>query len=250
MQKKLNIIILLGLCFTLVGCGNNKIKGNDTKINDDTSETQKGSGICTVVNEERYNYKYDKKNPLKIGTEYICDPGTGQKSTFYVLEVKNDKLYLISDSNIGGRVMFSSDNETGKVKEAKEQLDRLTSDWTKVEVTMPTLEQIVNATNLGDIDKTEINLIKELNPIDHDNVDNNNYYNQYKYAWLSTNLSAVLEDDDTMFKYCLNSTSKSGETYFTYYVSADGYLSAGNIDDEYITGVRPVIVVKKTDLTY
>lgn len=257
MRKKLNLlvvgVILIGSVFLLTGCAeksnidNKNVsteKSNEENEQNNKNNHQTGTGVCKIVNVDDENII----DPLAIGTEYECDPGDGTIRSFYVLEVTGNKVYLISDSNIGGRVMWHSyEDDKEKLKEPKEameQLKDLTANWNKVEVLMPSVDQIIKAVNLKNFEACEI-----YGQYQFDSDDEPHYL--HKYNWLSQNLSSYISSDEAMFEYWTSTpVNCEDSTSIAWSVTAEGSLSIKNIDNEYAIGVRPVILVEKGDLTY
>lgn len=126
MKKSLLLIGMISLCFP-------------TMTNVKAESKVEISSICTKVS-------IASKGSYTLGDKYSCDPGDGTKRDFYVLDINENEISLIMDSNIGNTVAWSADGNTdnGPVT-ALSYLKTQTSNWSKVSVSMPSYDQIYRA---------------------------------------------------------------------------------------------------------
>lgn len=167
---------------------------------------------------------------LSIGSKYECDPGDGIKRIFYLLEVKGNNIILIMDRNIDNLTV--SWNSSGKsadgMKEVMEKLTSSTTDWTRVSVDLPTGRQIANTVenNTWTEDGTSVfGLPKWL----------------FDYLALSTN------PVDNLYAYWTK-TPVLGNSYRAWRVNHGGTLDAGSVDYDKYAGLRPVIIILKSNI--
>lgn len=143
-----------------------------------------GISVAPETGDSNINYVcelvLDIGNPgYSYGDEYSCDPGDGIKRTFYLLEdgdnttlVKGDtgttgvgEVSLIMNENIGSTTYWGkSFDETPTV--AFPYLQSQTTEWTSVEVNMPTYEQIYSVNNSTTLTSTPW-LYSNLGEYDH-----------------------------------------------------------------------------------
>lgn len=118
------------------------------------SETNVTVSKGTITNTIPNTYEVVKKcklvegTALEIGSKYSCDPGDGVDKNFYILFKEGHDVTLIMDRNIDDEiVMYNSNGSKNEMKEVKEKIDKTTSNWDNVEVSLPNYMQIYDANN-------------------------------------------------------------------------------------------------------
>ena len=176
----------------------------------------------------------ESETPLAVGAEYTCDLGDGDK-TFYVLEnnEESDNISLIYNQNIGDNNYFELyDYELGAANFnlAIDYIEEQTSAWTDkriIEKTIPTAQQIASAAGLLSWNSgSETMTIPE------------------SASWLYKNISS-----NSPYGYW-TSTYYQDSTYGVWmvYNYNEALLMSGESDHHSVAGVRPVIVVEKTNM--
>lgn len=189
-----------------------------------------------------------------LGTKYICDPGDGKDRTFYVLDSSKDTVSLIMDRNIGGVVLYTSledyiqsggseaeftpngNNSLGPIT-AKKYLNKVTSNWKDVSVSLPTYKQLFNADSkniwvYGNL-WCSVGLCTEK-------VENDTAEKGYVYGyWLSDSCSETYHDR----AYAM---VEAGAGYGVFICTTVGTNSGDYLS---LTGVRPVITILKVDIS-
>lgn len=178
--------------------------------NDDSDD----KSICSLV------YDADNDKAISVGDEYKCDPGDGKDRKFYVLEVKLDTVSLLLGEQLTSTVAWNKDG----ISTAGEELDRITTGWKNVSVSLPTKQQIYNINNSIDLTNSPWLYANANHPMD----------GNPPYGYWTETLSSTEPDGD-------------GNVY-PYYVSAGGLLGCGDIaaDASEFYGVAPVITVPIT----
>ncbi len=195
--------------------------------------------------------KSDAKNvpekQISIGDRYEIDPGDGVTRTFYVLEVRDNNVSLIMDSNIdnnpvawitkedyiqagGTEENWNNDkrNNNGP-RTALAYLQSQTSGW-NVEVSMPTGQQIANAGGI-----TEWN---GSNSTDQ-------YTEKQLPDWLSENLYT---DSNISLIHGYWTSTPNGLNFRSAWFVDSVSLHRNTVDVALYYGVRPVITILKSDL--
>ena len=173
----------------------------------------------------------------EVGAKYICDPGDGIQRTFYILEngsnpvsnstLASDEVALIMNGNIEESSLWCVPDvekqymecEVNEPVEATNILNSRTRKWT-VEVALPTYDQLYSI---------------------------NNSNNLTSATWLYENSYENLCEAPT-----------SGATYYGYWTATYRYSVTFNCDGRTLvgssamateqTGIRPVIIISKTQL--
>lgn len=169
----------------------------------------------------------------KIGSKYVCDTGDGNK-IFYVLDKKSDtsNILLIMDRNYDDDTLSWCDQrgpnpDNGSLCNAdglQDKLKEIKHNWNNsliLDVLLPTYDQIYNV-NMG-ADLT-------LTPWLYENLDGDRSTSLAEGYWTSSARSA------TIYGVCYG--------YF------DGRLGFSiSVRDDGRNGIRPVIVVKKSNMS-
>ena len=160
------------------------------------------------------------------GVTYTCELGDNESNTFYVLEEKGDNVSLIAGFNLEGTVAWcksGSDNSCA-ADGAKAALKERTSGWTKLtesQISLPSANQIATSA-----EKT-FDGTKEVSGLP---------------TWLSSYTKTPVA-----YGYWTSTPLASG-SYSVWFVSYDGSLNSGIVDDDGHVGVRPVITISKAQL--
>ena len=104
--------------------------------------------------------------PLTIGSEYVCELGDGQNTNFYILEMNDDSISLIKETNYGTKEYPFCDQSGANKSDAKKcladglnpGLAEVRSAWTKLiknggTVSLPTYSQLQKQTDNGYLPK-------------------------------------------------------------------------------------------------
>lgn len=200
----------------------------------------KKSAIDDINNKTCKLVKKQNQNSITIGDEYNCNPGDGIMRTFYVLEVKDKRISLIMNKNIGSLVAWSSDDQNHKndlsrqALTVKDELEKNTSKWTNViAVSLPSAQQIANAG--GDTEWTDtVYTGKRMPPWLYD----------YTYGCIYDGCNI---DDNSNYGYW-TSTATSDYPDLAWYMTSLSYLYRSLVNDGSRYGVRPVITVSISNL--
>ena len=211
-------------------------------------------------------------NNLVVGNEFTCELGDNDTKTFYVLETNGDNVSLIMNANIdsNGKAIMSSDatdkglvawitvddwkkaggvvtdamrndegpcqygnvcltNEFGPLT-AEATLKANTKTWTRLvstQIVLPTGKQV--ATAGGDTEWTE-----------------KNYTGTTLSTWLYDNLNGTTNAVSGVYGYW-TSTPYISDSYACF-VYHDGFLGNNGVDDSSRYGIRPVIIISKSNL--
>lgn len=228
-----------------------KVKTVTEAIND--LKTNGMKKVCTLK----------KGEALQVGSIYECNPSLDGKTkyNFYVLKIDHNTVKLIMDRNITGESVFDDIPWKKAVDYFKNGVGKDLK-W-KVTVDLPNVQDIadvVGNTNWHFVDKdcTEYFYFDSNNGVyGKDKVVPENGLSNYRWLFNYTN--------DCAKWGCDASTSLNGSTTYGYWtrdvvvkqvdslarvwtVFRDGRLSFGAVNDFNTSGVRPVIIIEKSEL--
>lgn len=188
--------------------------------------------LCYSTTENTNTMGNVPQGNFDYGDEYICDLGDGIKNVFFVIENSQDNIYLIMNANIGkdGKAVTSasnneyvawSDSSSNNAIVAQNTLLERTSLWTKLkksQIVLPTRAQIFTASGGK---RTGLP------------------------TWLYDYMKTSPHSCTSVLGYW---TSTLDTTDYAYVIDFNGNINSSQITDTSTNGIRPVIILKKSNL--
>ena len=162
-------------------------------------------------------------NKYAIGVEYNCDPGDGTTRTFFVLEETTNSVSLLMNKNIDDETVSwcdqNGDNPSNTACNADGAYKKIPTNWTGVETTLPSYNQINNVAQL-----------------------NGGTWPTWLYDYT---IESSVHQTDIMGYW--TSTPYEDDNAFVWSVDWGSFFDASVADSNY--GVRPVITVSKNRMS-
>lgn len=182
--------------------------------------------IVSLNSQDSYSYTYVDENQAVCSSKeqveggndiYYCDPGDGELRKFYLIEQLDDEMVLILDRNIGSFTQYD---------DTLSYLEENTKNWYDVEVSMPTVSQLLSSIGYSsDISSGNIEISSNFLNINTD-CDIN----------ICTEKVDSKKSSGTVLGYWVNNPESS------WVVSGNSLKQVSKTDTGY--GVRPIITIK------
>lgn len=225
------IIAIILVSITLAILANSKLI-LDSKRNDVLKDMYDDI-LCYSVTESTKTTGNVPQGNFDYGDEYVCELGDGIKNVFFVIENNQSTVSLIMNANIGknGKAVTSSSNNeyvawasssSSNVIIAQNTLLERTSLWTRLkksQIALPTKDQLYTVNNGK---RTGLPM------------------------WLHDYMKTSTHPCENVLGYWTSTLNKA--TARTYSVDYNGSITSLVVSNNSTNGIRPVIILKKSNL--